>query len=140
MNFLKLSIAVVMMANISTTNYNKVRLQGNYVCDLSTPPAFLDMNYFAGLNWSVGFWIKVPMQTDANAELLALKSTLSATPFLLTVESFDEVEYKLCSSGSSCLHFSGGSPLTDSNYSYLKKSQTTTGITLPFRSKTKFRL
>ncbi len=101
--------------------FDKVRLLDNYVCDLSTPSAYLSMNYFRGYQWSLGFWIKIPMEAGIDAELLAFESTNTPLKLIFTIKTVDAVNYGLYNNLYQCLLFTGGSPLADSNYSYFRK-------------------
>ncbi len=109
------------MRLLSMNTFDKMRLLDNYVCDLSTPSVYLSMNYFGGSDWSLGFWIKVPMAAGIDAELLALESTYTPLKLIFTIKTVDAVNYSLCYNIVNCLLFTGGSPLLDSKYSYLRK-------------------
>ncbi len=111
----------MIVAIVSSPNFDKVRLVENYVCDLSTSTSSLSLDHFSGLDWSVGFWIKVPMIAGVEAELLFFQSTLCATPLIFKVITFDSSNYSMCHDPIKCLTFTGSGDLADSNYGYIRK-------------------
>ncbi len=114
-------LAIKMVA-VSLTTWNKKRLLEDFVCDrLVTPNVSINpTNSFNTANWSVGFWIKVPMLAGVNEDFMALTFGSSPLPVVFEVKTFDATKYSLCLY-TNCLQFTGGSILASPKDTYLKR-------------------
>jgi hypothetical protein len=121
MDIVKLLILVMKMAAVSMTLCDKLRLLEDFVCNpLVTQSVSRNPNSFNRANWSVGFWIKVPMLAGVNADFMALTFGSPSLPVVFEVKTFDATKYSLCIY-TNCLQFTGGSMLASPTDTYLKR-------------------
>jgi hypothetical protein len=102
---------------------SSIRLLSSYTCTPGTLETIINLNtaLVVGVDWTVGFWIKVRMDVGVDQTFLKLKSTLDPNPQVFKIKTEDIQNFGLYVDGVLNFKFLGSSVLDDPGFDYIRR-------------------